>query len=194
MTTRTRVAAIAAVLVGVGAICYHAFAGPAKESVTPASLAPALSPVAATEKVPLLHIRAIAGEKSGEAFCYVCYRGDTTYALVFVRKWNGMVAGFAKQLEELKQDHPELGVGLVLLDKNEGLADRVRKDLGDAKLEVTTIAVPDGETGWADVESFRLDEAKQTNAIVIANREEKARIAAGCPHCDGVAAKIARHL
>jgi hypothetical protein len=39
-----------------------------------------------------------------------------------------------------------------------------------------------------------LDEAKQTNAIVIANREEKARIAAGCPHCDGVAAKIARHL
>jgi len=180
MTKRTKAVVLFSVLVGAGAVALYAAAGPVQS--------------AAAEKVPMLDIRAISGEKAGESFCYVCAHGNAEYAVVFVQKWNGMVAGFAKQLEELKADHPKLGVAVILLDRTEGLADRVRTDLGDAKLTVATIGIPDGEKGWADVKGWAVDNAKQTNAVIVVNREAKARFTAGCPHCDHVAAQIAESL
>lgn len=146
------------------------------------------------QKVPLLHVNAVAGAKSGEQFCYPCSRGETTYGVVFIQKWNGMVAAFVDQLEELRKDHEGLGVLVVILDDGEGVIDQIAKDAGKKDLQLVTIGVPDGETGWSDVENWKIDESKQTNAYVVSQREAKSHITAGCPHCDGVAKSLAKQL
>jgi hypothetical protein len=142
----------------------------------------------------VLSIRAIAGASAGKSFCYPCAQGDGTYAVVFVKTWNGMVVGFLGQIEALKGDHPNLKVLVVPIGKAAGLADKIKKDLSGVQLTNATVGVPDGDAGWQNVADWKLDANAETNAYIVANKAVKTHITGGCPHCDGVAAKIASKL
>jgi hypothetical protein len=143
---------------------------------------------------PLLHIDAVAGQRAGESFCYSCWKGLGEYGVVFIKSYDGMVRDFVKQLDADLADRGEQGVAVVLLQSPDEIGERVRGDLGGAELGHVTVGFPSGEQGAQDVKAWGPSETKQTSVYLAKERKVTAEYTAGCPHCEGIAKRIADGL
>jgi len=144
--------------------------------------------------LPMLPVTAVSGDHAGDKFCFCCQDADKTYAVVTIRKYNDMVMDFAKQMDELVAQHDDLGVLVVLLEDRAEIELKVKRGIDRSEIEHVTFGFPWREDGPDVLEGWPVAKDKQSNVFLVEDHKIAKSFTAGCPHCDGVAAKIGKAL
>jgi hypothetical protein len=141
----------------------------------------------------MLNVKVVAGADAGKSYCLHCTTGSKKLAVTFVSSTNDMVADFAKQLDAVAAKQPKGSTAASIVFVGDAGKDEARlKAIAKSRnLKHVSLAVP---TKPADLDAWKLDAKKPTNAYALDKGKIAAHFTAGCPHCEGVAATLAKHL
>ncbi len=141
----------------------------------------------------MLNVKVVAGADAGKSYCLHCTTAGKQLAVTFVSSANDMVAGFAKQLDAVaaKQPKGSTAASIVFLGDAGKDEARLKAIAKSQNLKHVSLAVP---TKPQQLDSWKLDKKKATNAYALSKGKISKHFTAGCPHCEGVAATLAKHL
>jgi hypothetical protein len=141
----------------------------------------------------MLNVKVVAGADAGKSYCLHCTTAGKQLAVTFVSSTNDMVAGFAKQLDAVAAKQPEgsTAASIVFLGdagKDEARLKAIAKSQNLKHVSLAVLTKP------ADLDAWKLDAKKPTNVYTLNKGKIAKHFTAGCPHCEGVAATLAKHL